>query len=184
MKSKVYRAFWSQRRARNKPDGKLQQPVVELAKADNTIITSQIKEKIKQVKELTGLDFGRFTKSMLLAQGGFAAFLNANANERAELLEELTGTEIYGEISRRVFERKRREENEFKIIQAKADGVELLDKETIDGLKRTLKGSEKKSAHCKPARKNLTVTGNGLKKLRREKERSGMPVLFCRMLLP
>ena len=30
---------------------------------------------------------------MLLAQGGFAAFLEANANQRAELLEELTGTE-------------------------------------------------------------------------------------------
>ncbi|MCW0470865.1 hypothetical protein OH492_26585 [Vibrio chagasii] len=44
---------------------------------------------------MTGLDFSRFTKSIMLSQGEFAAFLNANANDRAELLEELTGTEVY-----------------------------------------------------------------------------------------
>ncbi|WP_315982889.1 hypothetical protein [Aliamphritea spongicola] len=42
---------------------------------------------------------------MMLSQGQFAAFLNADANDRAELLEELTGTEIYGKISERVYEK-------------------------------------------------------------------------------
>ena len=41
---------------------------------------------------------------MMLSQGQFAAFLNADANDRAELLEELTGTEIYGRLSEQVFE--------------------------------------------------------------------------------
>lgn len=45
-----------------------------------------------------------FTRSMLLSQGQFAAFLNAKPSDRAELLEELTGTEIYGQISAMVFE--------------------------------------------------------------------------------
>lgn len=46
---------------------------------------------------ITGLDFDRFTKSMLLSQGQFAAF-NADDKSRAELLEELTGTDIYRHI--------------------------------------------------------------------------------------
>jgi exonuclease SbcC len=124
-----YRAFWSQRRSRGAVEGNLQAAKVELAKADGEILTDKSSEKLRLTEQITGLDFGRFTKSMLLAQGGFAAFLNAPANERAELLEELTGTEIYGQISMQVFEQNRQHKTALELLQAKASGVVLLDLE-------------------------------------------------------
>ena len=134
VKGAVYRAFWSQRRARDKVDGALQASKVELAAGDGTILSSQSIDKLKRIAEITGLDFPRFTKSMLLAQGGFAAFLNASANERAELLEELTGTEIYGDISRRVFEQAREAKQQLDHLQARAEGVELLTSEAREAM--------------------------------------------------
>lgn len=126
VKGKTYRAFWSQHRSHRKADGALQSPKVELADGEGNILSTQTNDKLKRTEAITGLDFARFTKSMMLAQGGFAAFLNANANERAELLEELTGTDVYGRISQRVFEQARDAKTALDQLKVRADAADLL----------------------------------------------------------
>jgi exonuclease SbcC len=127
IKGKAYRAFWSMRRARGKADGNLQSADVELAEVDTgKVLATQVRPKSDEVERLTGLNFARFTKSMMLSQGDFAAFLNANENDRAELLEELTGTEIYGHISQAVhaqFSEAKQKKKDFGLM---LEGVTLL----------------------------------------------------------
>ncbi len=177
VKGVSYRAFWSQRRARGNADGKLQNPQVELASGDGTIITSRINDKLKKVSEITGLDFGRFTKSMMLAQGGFAAFLEANANDRAELLEELTGTEVYGDISRRVYERMKTEQDSLKRLQDKSDVVEVLDTEHLQALNQEQQQLLQDESNEKKRQKQLTSQLQWLQSCKKQQEELNQSIL-------
>ncbi|ABG41949.1 SMC protein-like protein [Paraglaciecola sp. T6c] len=147
VKGMAYRAFWSMRRSHGKPDGKLQAAVVELGDvASEKVLASQIKKKSELIEQITGLDFGRFTKSMMLSQGEFAAFLNADEKQRAELLEELTGTEIYGLISERVHQHYSQAKQQLAELEAQAKGVQLLSEDQKQALmdeQQDLQGQQK-----------------------------------------
>jgi len=134
VQNKKYRVSWEQKRARNKSDGNLQAPICELAEIDATILATKSSEVLKQVISITGLDFKRFTKSMLLAQGGFDAFLNAKPTDRAALLEELTGTEIYAQISQHIFERNKEIQSELAQLISQSALLELLSSEELQVL--------------------------------------------------
>ena len=71
---------------------------------------------------------------MLLAQGDFATFLKARQPDKAEILEKLTGTEIYSRISASIYERTKRAESEYKLLQERIKGVELLTDEQLQQL--------------------------------------------------
>ncbi len=125
-----YRCHWSQRRARSKPDGALQSPKHEISEADSgVVLSSTIRGVADQIEAITGMNFERFTRSMLLAQGDFAAFLQADSDDRAPILEQITGTEIYSEISKRVHERQRDEQEQLRLLRAEVAGISILEPE-------------------------------------------------------
>nr|WP_313062638.1 AAA family ATPase [Moraxella sp. CTOTU49097] len=138
-KSGSYRCTWLQKRARKNPEGNLQSPTHEIAPftddaANLPPLETQTRKTRKLVAEFTGMDFDRFTRAMLLAQGSFAAFLQANSDERSNLLEEITGTEIYGDISKKVHEFKTQSDAELKTLTDRLSGMTVLSDEEIQSL--------------------------------------------------
>lgn len=147
-----WRCHWAQHRARGKPGGELQSRRHEIAEADSgKILESNIRGVAERIEGVTGMDFERFTRSMLLAQGEFAAFLQAGADERSPILEQITGTEIYSRISVRVHERRREEKRSLELLEDSIQGIEVLSPDEEAGMIEALKvkqGEEKALSEC------------------------------------
>lgn len=130
-----YRATWSVRRARNKAEGSLQADTIELRNiTSNIAIPGRKTETLKEIERLVGLNFEQFTRSVLLAQGDFTAFLKANKDDKSSLLEKLTGTYIYSEISKLVFEKYKLEEQDLRDLNLKREGIFILTQEEVQAL--------------------------------------------------
>jgi len=130
---------FSQRRAGNNPGGKLQGPKHEISDARTRKIIEDRKKYVPSVvEEKTGMDYDRFKRSIMLAQGDFAVFLNSRPADRAPVLEQITGTEIYSEISVGVYERKKKEENLLESMQESLRSINILSEKEESGLKERL----------------------------------------------
>jgi exonuclease SbcC len=116
----AYRARWSVRRSYNKASGALQGVNMSLHKLPELAPLGNTKtETLLEIEKRIGLSFEQFTRSVLLAQNEFSAFLRTDDNERGELLETLTGSAVYSEISRRAFERWRTEQEAMRRLSGR-----------------------------------------------------------------
>ena len=134
-----FRCHWSQHKARKKANSNLVDSKHEISDAvSGQILESKKRDVANAIEARTGMDFDRFTRSMLLAQGGFAAFLQAAPDDRSPILEQITGTEIYSEISKRVHKRQRDEHGELELLQAEITGIVILSDEDEAALNQEL----------------------------------------------
>ena len=161
-----WRCHWSQQRARKQPHGALQTPRHEIADADSgQVLETRQKDVQARIEAVTGLDFERFTRSMLLAQGGFAAFLQAGADERSPILEQITGTEIYSQISIAAHERLRAARQQVETLQAQMDTLRLLSAEELAAVRAQLAAQQTQAAQLAEAQQQTTARRDALRQL-------------------
>lgn len=139
----IYRSKWTIWRARRQLNGAIQQVQREVSKFNPItknfeILAQKIHEAQETIEQTTGLDFDRFTRSVLLSQGDFAAFLRAGERERSELLERITGTEIYSELSKAAFERWKIETERLAILKRERELLHVLDTKSLQQLEHSL----------------------------------------------
>ena len=144
---KRYRAKWSQtrtvgQRGANKGVEKLSKYQCEFCILDDqgvgtplggTTNTSVQDAILKVIK----LSYDQFNKAVLLEQGKFSVFMNAKDEERAIILEQLTGTEIYNTLGEMAFKRMGEEKIKYDDICNRVDSIKLLEPEELIALEKT-----------------------------------------------
>ncbi len=155
---RIFLAKWEINRRKSKKTDEIKNDryrmVAEKDKTSGDFII-QAERKVREIdafiEEVTGLDFARFTRSVMLAQGDFAAFLKAPAKERSELLERITGTEIYSQLSVAALERYRIEQQSLEDLRKQRESLKLFSKEELKEKKTLLKQKEKENKETKKA---------------------------------
>ncbi|MBQ9432852.1 MAG: AAA family ATPase [Synergistaceae bacterium] len=164
-RGKKYLAFWEQHKAKN---GNLQGAKHTLSDADTgEIIADRVSAIPDAVEEITGMDFKRFTQAVMLEQGGFDSFLKASKGERSQILEMLTGTEIYGEISTAVYLRTDEERKKLDSLQEKIGNMKPSDDfGTDEDIAQMLTASRAEYARLEEENTRMNDAVNWLKHIR------------------
>lgn len=170
--SGLYRARWNIRRARGKQEGNILQPEREVSKWNPEkkafeILAQKIREAELAIEAATGLDYDRFSRSVMLSQGDFAAFLKAGEKERSDLLERITGTEIYTQLSKAAFERHKLELEKLNAFKQQQSSLQTLDEEQRSFLQNKLKSNQLKAAQLQS---KLTQWQTELQQIQRKNE--------------
>lgn len=161
-----YRIRWSIARTNNSPTGNFKKASYDLS----NLTTGERKQlSAKEHKELLprliGLTFEQFTRAVLLAQGNFAAFLKADENEKALILQTLTGTEIYSRISEIIYRRNEEAKKELALIEEKKRGLVILTDEEIASLNENRNALLKRQEDVKKELQILNAKRNWLERL-------------------
>ncbi|MDR3119103.1 MAG: AAA family ATPase [Mediterranea sp.] len=167
-----YKSTWSVRRARYQPTGSLQAQAICVVNPDTGEELQGTKTEIlSRLATLVGLTYEQFTRTVLLAQNDFATFLKSREAAKAELLEKLTGTEIYSQISRTIFVRSKHAMEELNLLKSSISLIELLPKEEAGQLQADslLLGEERAAAV-----KQLAVLNEQLKVIASLKAQQGL----------
>lgn len=119
-----YRATWSIRHNRNQTLEDYHMSIVHMEK--NEILDLKKSQVPDKNAELIGLNFNQFLRAVVLSQGQFAKFLQAKHTERSELLERMTGGQIYRELSAYCYKYYQKIQEDYLKIQEQQQQLELL----------------------------------------------------------
>ena len=133
-----YEATWSITRAYKKATGNLQNKSWQLKNLDSDYTYTKDKEISAEIQTAIGLDFSQFCRTTLLAQGEFTRFLNSKDDEKAAILEKITGVDIYSKIGMKVFEVTDQKKTDWIKAKEKAEGTTTLPEEDIVAKKEAI----------------------------------------------
>ena len=134
-----YTAEWKCRVNRN---GKLEDEDWSITDSKGNTNNKRGKARIDKMTEIIGLDYDEFCRTSMLAQGQFTQFLKAETKEKSDILEKITGTEIYAKIGTRIHQNSLDAENAYKEANREVDSVVLLSEEEKNALVNEIKQIE------------------------------------------
>ena len=144
-----YKATWSVARARNKATGNLKSKEWQLRNIDTNLCLTREKEIRDEIYTAIGLDFKQFCRTTLLAQGEFTRFLNSKDDEKAEILEKITGVSIYTQIGAKVYKFTNQKRRLWEDAKQLVSNTQTLSEEEIAKKKEEIVAYETKYKEVK-----------------------------------
>lgn len=141
---KVYRSRWSIKKNRNNNWNNYEMEVAHLPEGQSEGVLFPLKNLLefpKKNEELIGLTYEQFVRSIVLAQGAFDQFLKARAAERSKMLEKITGTEIYRQLSQRAYAVTKEYESRIAEKTRDVGQIQVLPDEAVLELKQQQKST-------------------------------------------
>lgn len=127
--NKAYRSTWRISKART---GNLKDYEMQITDLETNIFLDLKKSEVPaKNEELIGLKYEQFIKAVVLSQGDFARLLKSDDKERAQLLENITGSHIYREIGKRVFDLNREKSKDIELLRLEAKNIEWMTEEVL-----------------------------------------------------
>lgn len=139
---KLYQADWSVRRARNVVNGKLQPKERCLKNIDENFCFDKDNDIKAEIASVIGLDFEQFLRTVMLSQGEFTKFLNSSDNDKADILEKLTGIDIYSKIGKKIYDKTKVKKTEKERLSEVLDRLPQVNEEEIESCKKQLEENE------------------------------------------
>ena len=84
---------------------------------DSEVLAGKASEMEPALEQILGLDFDRFTKTVVLPQGRFAAFLHDKPADRQELLRQLLDLGIYGRMGGQARQRANTAKDKLEVLE-------------------------------------------------------------------
>jgi len=137
-----YEATWSVERARRKPTGNMKKREWTLRNLDADVTLTTAREIQAEIQAAIGLDFRQFCRTTLLAQGEFTRFLNSKDDEKAEILEKITGVDIYTKIGAKVYELTNQKKRAWEDAQQLVSNMHTLTEDEISQTKTEMAALE------------------------------------------
>ena len=129
-----YIATWHVHRARNRATGALQDVERTLRTEDDVTPNVFLTKKTEIdafITRLIGLDVNQFFRTVVLAQGKFSEFLEADDNEKSLLLEKMMGIEIYSQVGKKIYELTAEKKRACDMLKESLKDITLLKPEEI-----------------------------------------------------
>ena len=159
-----YEATWSVSRARKKPTGNLQPKDWKLKNLDTCFTIDKDHDIQVEMKAAIGLEFKQFCRTTMLAQGEFTRFLNSKDEDKAAILEKITGVDIYSKIGAKIFEITGSKKQAWENAQQLVAGITTLSDDQIAAKREALGGMDSQYKEWNELREKESAKSSWLKR--------------------
>ena len=122
-----YKSGWFVERAEGDANRELMSPQMQLVRlSDEQVLADTPQQVSRKMLEITGMSFRNFTRSIMLAQGDFSAFLNALDNERMDILEKIISADIYAEYKKDVLDKAISAQKEMEFLRQQLLTIQVM----------------------------------------------------------